>query len=1061
MTVLEKSMHWIRKVLLVLIPALFILSVGVHAASEEGVIDRELLEHIAWRNIGPCNMGGRMTDIEGVPGHPDTLYFGTASSGLWKTTNGAIRSEPIFDEQPVHAIGDIALDPSTPDVIWVGTGEDNPRNTVSSGNGVYRSPDGGKTWMHMGLDESRHISRVIVHPANPDIVYVAAVGNAFAPHEQRGVFKTTDGGETWEKVLYIDDETGASDLEMDPSNPNILYAGMWTFMRQPWTMKSGSEKGGLHKSVDGGRTWTKLTEGLPVLMGRIGVKVAPSRPQIVYMIAESKEATLYRSEDRGETWTKVYKERDIVSRGFYFAEMRVDPQNENRVYAISGGLKVSIDGGRSFESIGGKLHSDHHTLWIDPSNPAVLVNGNDGGIGISRDYGKLWEYVRNIPLGQYYQIDADSEVPFYMVYGGLQDNGSWGLPARSRNRFGISNGELISIGGGDGFYAAVHREEPNRILGDMQGGNIYRFDTRTGQSERISPYPGQLGGAAASEQAYRFDWNAPIFLSPHDPDTVYFGGNVLFRSTDFGTSWDVVSPDLTTDDAEKQASSGGPIYPDNTTAEYHCVIVSISESPLRPGVLWVGSDDTQVQITQDGGETWENVSGNVEGMPADAIISHVEASAATEGRAYVTAERHQLDDFRPYVFKTEDFGETWENITGNLPSEAFVHVFREDSKNPDVLYVGTEIGIYVSITRGESWFPLRMKNLPAAVAVHDILIHPEENDLILGTHGRSIWVLDDIGFLQQATAEALDSPFHLFEPRKTWRYSFWTGDTGGTVWGGDKMFWGPNPDYGALLTYYLKEKPEEDAEIEIQIVDGDGALIRETEGTKEVGFNRVTWDLRHEGPEPRKPREDEDSGGRSRSRGPQAAPGEYTVKLILSEETKTAMVEVAMEPALNVSSADLDVQLETALKLRDWISSLNLVLRDLDGIEEQVKNRQDLVKKASLDESDGVEQSLADLLEKLGEIKKTIVREGEDRYGSSTKLLGKLTGWFSGISRADAAPTRHQLEYFDELEVEHRDVMGKVEDFIHTDVVSLNEKLGQYGLPIIFITESSKTGDAS
>ena len=436
--------------------------------------------------------------------------------------------------------------------------------------------------------------------------------------------------------------------------------------------------------------------------------------------------------------------------------MKVDPKNENRIYAISGALMVSEDAGKTWKSIGGKLHGDHHTLWIDPENPNFLADGNDGGVGLSRDYGALWEYVRNIPMGQYYQIDVDHEVPFYMIYGGLQDNGSWGLPARSRHRFGISNAEIISIGGGDGFFAAVHPEQPDQILSDSQGGNIVRFDRRTGQSQAISPYPGNIIiGAPASEHEYRFDWNAPILVSHHDPDTVFFGGNVLFRSSDFGTSWDVISPDLTTNDAEKLQSSGGPIRPDNTTAEYHCVIIGISESPLTPGLVWVGTDDSQVQVTRDGGESWENVSGNIKGLPDAALISHVEASQASEGRAYVAAELHQLDDFRPFVYKTDDYGKTWENITGDLPSNAYVHVFREDPKNPKVLYAGTESGVFVSLTGGGEWFPLRMKNLPAAVAVHDIIVHPEENDLILGTHGRSIWVLDDVGFLQQLTPEIL------------------------------------------------------------------------------------------------------------------------------------------------------------------------------------------------------------------------------------------------------------------------------------------------------------------
>jgi hypothetical protein len=663
-------------------------------------------------------------------------------------------------------------------------------------------------------------------------------------------------------------------------------------------------------------------------------------------------------------------------------------------------------------------------------------------------------------MGQYYQIDVDHEVPFYMIYGGLQDNGSWGLPARSRHRFGISNDELISIGGGDGFFAAVHPEKPDQILSDSQGGNIVRFDRRTGQSQAISPYPGNIIiGAPASEHEVRFDWNAPILISHHDPDTVYFGGNVLFRSDDFGTSWDVISPDLTTNDAEKIQSSGGPIRPDNTTAEYHCVILGISESPLTPGLVWVGTDDSQVQVTRNGGETWDNVSANIKGLPEAALISHVEASRASEGRAYVAAELHQLDDFRPLVFKTDDYGKTWENITGDLPSNAYVHVFREDPKNPKVLYAGAESGVFVSLSGGGEWFPLRMENLPTAVAVHDIIIHPEENDLILGTHGRSIWVLDDVGFLQQLTSEILQSDLHLFETRKAWRYSYWTGDTGGTVWGGDKNFWGPNPDYGALITYYLKEEPaeeeveaEDEVEIEIEILNDTGAVIREVDGTKERGLNRVAWDLRYQGPESRKPESDEPEQGarRRRTRGPQVVPGEYTIRVKLGETTAEGRVQVALEPALSVSQADLDLQLETALALRDKISSLNLELRSLDSIEGQIKSIEETAKDQVPDD---VKERLDALLEKIETQKSSMFRDPEAGYTSSTRILGKLTGWLSGITRTEAAPTRHQLDYIETFGAEYQEAIDGSRAIVRDDVASLNETLKAHGLPIVYVSQ--------
>ena len=1014
-------------------------------------IDASIFRNVGWRNIGPCNMGGRIADIEGVPGNPDILYFGTASGGLWKTTNGGIINRPLFDQQPVLSIGDLALDPSNPEIIWVGTGEDNPRNSVSFGNGVYKSTDGGESWKHMGLTDTRHISRVLVHPHHPDTVYVAAVGHPFGPNKDRGVFMTLDGGKSWDKVLYLDDETGASDLEMDPSNPNILYAGMWTFMRKPWTFRSGSEKGGLFKSVDGGRTWKKLTSGLPQLVGRIGVKVAPSHPQVVYAIMEAKEGTLYRSEDRGETWLRVYKDWDIVSRGFYYAEMRVDPKNENRVYAISSSLRLSIDGGRTFRSIARNLHVDHHTLWIDPTNPSFLVDGNDGGVGISRDGGENWEYLRNMPLGQYYQITADNQVPFYMVYGGLQDNGSWGIKARSRNSLGISNDELISIGGGDGFFTAVHPLKPYLILNDIQGGSLSRFDTRTGNSQSVTPYPLSSSGGPAGDAEFRFDWGAPIVLSPHDPQTVYFGGNVLFQSTDFGKSWKIISPDLTTNDKEKQKNSGGPVLNDNTTAEFHCVILDISESPLKPGVIWAGTDDTQVQVTQDGGGTWTNLTRNISGLPAEAIISDVEASLTAAAAAYVTADRHQLDDFRPYVFKTEDYGKTWRNITGDLPAAAYVHVLKEDPKNPKVLLVGTEIGIFISFSAGSQWIPLKMKNMPEAVSVHDLLVHPEENDLLVGTHGRSLWILDDIGFLQQMSQDVLNADLTLFSPRKAWRHAFWSGDSGGTVVGGDQRYWGPNPDYGALLTYFLKDVPDDKTPVKIRIMDARGNPVREINGTKLPGINRVAWDLRYEGPKPRTLDGEPSRGRGSRASGPQAVPGEYSVELRVGDKPAVQKVEVILDPALDVSRADLEAQLAASLKLRDRISSLNLSLRQVDFVEQQAKYLQEMSRQKIADVPPEVKQALDGILEKIGSLKASILRQGVSSYDAPGRLYERLTGLYSSIEEGNAAPTPHQLEYLQKLEADEQRAIQDMAKIVQQDVPALNQILLKNNWPTVLI----------
>ena len=975
------------------IPVVLLLISSIAPASQSGdwTVDPSLLEGVEWRSIGPCNMGGRMTDIEGVPGNHKIIYFGYASSGLWKTTNGGTTATPLFDEQPVHAIGDLAVAPWNPDVVWVGTGEDNPRNTASFGNGVYRTLDGGQSWKHMGLDETRHIPRVLIHPTNPDIVWVAALGHEFGPNEERGVFMTADGGQTWDKVLYIDEETGASDLEIDPSNPNILYAGMWTFMRNPWSMRSGSEKGGLFKSVDGGRTWKKLTEGLPTMIGKIGVKVARSKPNVVYVLMESIDNTLFRSEDRGETWTRAHSKWGILGRGFYSTEMRIDPKNENRVYTLDGGVHVSIDGGKTFGNIETRTHGDFRTLYIDPTDPDFFIVGNDGGFGLSRDGGKNFDYVRSWPLGQVYQLTADNQVPFYKVYAGYQDNGTWGGPVRSRLRYGISNADWFRIGPGDGSHIVIHPDKPYWILSDSQGGNIERFDTRTGQSQRVSPYPGDIViGAPAADHDFRFDWGAPIIPSPHDDQTVYFGGNVLFKTDDFGTTWEQISPDLTTNDPEKQQSSGGPITFDNTTAEFHCVILDISESTLQKGLIWVGTDDTQIQLTRDGGENWENLTANVAGLPDGAIISHLEASLTDPATAYMTADKHMLDDYNPYVFKTEDYGKTWENITGNLPPMAYVHVFRQDPKNPDVFYVGTEIGIFASTTGGNQWFPLRM-NLPRVVAVHDIRIHPLENDLILGTHGRSIWMLDDVGFLQQMSAEVVDSEVHLFDLRKTWRYTPWN-TSGSADLGGHGEFWGPNPDFGSLITYYLKTAPEDDSAVKIEVLDGQGNVIRTMKGTQDAGVNRVAWNLRHDGPAPleRDVRASWDTSGRPG--GPLVVPGMYTVRLTVGDETLSKAVEVALDPDLDVSRADLESQLAASLRVRDLMSTLHVAIQTLDGLEQQTKNLQETIRQGLEEVPEDVTPSLDGLLQKIDGHRKTIVRREVPTYGTGNQTARQTSG---------------------------------------------------------------------
>jgi photosystem II stability/assembly factor-like uncharacterized protein len=1015
--------------------------------AQDGAADAKWFERLEWRSIGPANMGGRTADVEGVPGNPNVVYAATASGGLWKTTNGGITWSAIFERQGTLSIGDIALAPANPDIIWVGTGEANTRNSVSFGDGVYRSNDAGKTWQHMGLKDSERVSRIVIHPTNPDIVYVGALGHAFGPNQERGVFMTTDGGKTWQKTLFIDQQHGVADLDIDAANPNILYAAMWSFERKPWTFRSGSEQGGVFKSIDGGRTWNKLTEGLPKLMGRIGVKVAPSNPNVVYVIAEAKEGTLYRSDDRGETFRQVSRQANIVSRGFYYTDLRVDPANENRVYAVASTLYVSIDGGRTFRSITGRTHIDYHALWIDPKDPRRMWQGQDGGIAVSYDQGERWEYVNNIPLGQFYHVHADNRQPFYYLSGGLQDNGSWTGPSRTREPAGILNDDWRMVSFGDGFQTISHPDNPELYLSESQGGSIMLTDFRNREQQSVSPFAAGSGGGAAKEMKYRFHWNAPIHPSPHDKNTVLFGGNVVFKTTDFGKSWQAISPDLTTNDPEKQKDAGGPIAIENTTAEYHCTIISLAESPARAGVIWAGTDDGNLQLTTDGGKTWTNLIKNVQGLAPNSPVSHVEPSRVNAETAYASFDRHMLDDFRPYVFKTTDGGRRWANISGNLPEKAYVLVVREDPRNPNLIYAGTELGLFASYNGGASWVSLGLKNLPA-VSVHDIIIHPRENDLILGTHGRSLWVFDDATAIQQMSPTVAAADAHLFDMRPALRFT-----TRFTRYGiGDKVFAGPNPPYGALVTYYLKSKPDDKTAVKIQVLDGGGKVIRElTDVPKEAGLNRTAWDLRYGGPRVRRPPSAEETQFTGGPRGPQVLPGTYTIKLMVGDKSFDKRVEVRMDPTVTVSNADLQAQHDATLKLRDMQSASSDALRALDSVKEQIEQIQKTVKDRMPDAPQELTRALADHAKQVDEILGKLARPRQEELGVSggRQVNEQLSGLFFAIDGVNAAPTPYQREYLTEVQAEFQSRMNDVNAFISQAIPRLNETLRRHNAPTV------------
>lgn len=1004
-------------------------------------------ERLEWRSIGPALMGGRVADVEGVAGDANIVYVATASGGLWKTTNAGFTWKPIFERQGTLSIGDIAIQPGNSDVIWVGTGESNTRNSVSFGDGVYKSNDGGKTWKHVGLKETEHVSAIVINPQNPDIVYVGAVGHAFAPNEERGVFMTTDGGKTWARTLYLDKEHGCSDLEIDPTNPNILYAGMWSFERKPWTFRSGSDKGGVFKSIDSGRTWTKLTNGLPRQLGRIGVRVAPSNPNVVYAIVEAKEGTLYRSDDRGETWKLASKQASIVSRGFYYARVRVDPTNENHVFAVASTLFSSIDGGKTFRSITGRTHIDYHALWLDPKNPKRIWVGEDGGFAVSNDGGETWDPMYNIPIGQFYHVSADNRQPFYYLMGGLQDNGAWTGPSRTREPAGILNDDWRMVSFGDGFHVINNSDSPDLYISESQGGSIMRTDMRTREQQDVNPWGRSSGGGPALGEKYRFNWNTPIVLSPHDKNTLYFAGNVVFKSTDFGKTWEKISPDLTTNDPEKQKDAGGPVAVENSTAEYYETIISLAESPVQKGLIWAGTDDGNLQVSTDDGKNWNNVVRNVPGLAANSPVAAIELSRTSDKVAYVAFDRHMFDDFRPYIFKTTDGGRTWKSIAGNLPAANYLHVVREDPKNPKLIYAGTELGLFASYDGGNNWISLGLKNLPN-VAVDDILVHQRENDLILATHGRSYMIFDDATPIQQMTAEIQNSNAHLFPIRSAVRFS-----SRFTRYGiGEKVFAGPNPSYGALITYYLKDKLDDKMSFKIEVLGEGGKVIRELQKpAKEKGLNRVAWDLRFTGSEQRRPPSEEETAFGGGPRGPQVTPGTYTVRVTIGEKTYDQPVEVRLDPRLTVPIDELRRERDLLLQIRDMQNAANTALRYLDSVKEQLKHTETTLKGLNKEPDKDLLKALTDYQKQVDDVAGRMARSGEQSLGlpGGSRVLERLGGLFGGIDGFNGEPTAGQRDYFKELEPEFRDRMNELNKFISDTIPVWNDKLRAWNAPTL------------
>ena len=965
--------------------------------------DPELFSGLKARSIGPANMSGRIGAIDAVASNPNIIYVGAATGGLWKSEDGGITWNPLMDDQPVSSIGAITINQYNPNIVWVGTGEAAPRNSVGVGRGVYLTLDGGKTWRLLGLEKTEKISKILLDPDDPDVAYVGALGTTWGENPERGVFKTSDGGETWEKILYMDAKTGVADMAMAPGNPNKIIAAMWEHRRWPWFFKSGGPGSGIYITENGGKDWKKLSdkEGLPNgELGRIGVAFSTNKPNIVYALVEATKNALYRSTDGGHTWQMVNNESNVNSRPFYYCRLWVNPVNENIVYILHSQILVSEDGGKSFQTLASFMqsHSDYHAFWAHP-NGEMLVVGNDGGVVISYNRGQSWRFVTNLPFGQFYHVSFDMQTPYH-VYGGLQDNGSWMGPGYVLKERAIYSYLWKTVGGGDGFDTEPDPEVPGAGYGMSQGGNLYYFDTNLGTSRSIVP--------TESDVKHRYNWNAGFAVDPFHPATIYLGSQFVHRSPDKGQTWEIISPDLTTNDPEKQrqAESGG-LTLDVTNAENHCTILCIAPSPVQEGVIWVGTDDGNVQLTKDSGETWELVSkeltsGKKDMVPPASWVPHVEASKFDAATAYVVFDDHRRSNWTTYVYVTRDFGKTW-NSLASPEIDGFVHVIEEDFVNKNLLFLGTEFGLYVSFNSGQNWMKW-IQGIPT-VPVRDIALHPRENDLIVGTHGRAIYIVDDISPLREISDDIVKQKLHLFNVPEA--YQFQQGRLSSYQSPGDTEYMGENKAIGAAITYYLipserKEEEKEDEEmdqrrqqmmermrqmgvsrfrgmgmmgsgssrVQITIEDSSGKMISRLNGTENKGINRVYWNFREQ-------TEEDDSSSRRMSffrfgGGLTALPGEYTVKIKYDEEEVSRKLLVEFDPRIDVDMNVLKANYEAGKKAQKLSDAINSASRQIDETRNSIKtildharqNRdpknRDLMKTAR-----GLDKKLEDLAETL------------------------------------------------------------------------------------------------
>lgn len=1023
------------------IPFIFILSfAGLTSAQTPAKFDSETISGLGARNIGSAAMSGRIAAIDGVwEGQRLTVFVGSASGGVWKSVNGGTTYKPVFDKQAVQSIGALRIDPKNPKVIWVGTGESWTRNSVSVGDGIYKSTDGGETWTNMGLRESERIAKILIDPNSTNTVYACVPGKLWSDSDERGLYKTTDGGKNWTKVLKgANASTGCSMASMDSKDSQTIYAGMWDFRRKGWTFRSGGEDeqafsgSGLFKSTDGGKTWTALDEksanGLPAKpWGRIAVAVAPSKPSVVYAFIEAviPKNGLYRSDDGGKTWKALDRSQNMIWRPFYFANLIVDPRDDNKLYKAGGSLIASNDGGRSFSNISGGAHGDFHDVWIDPGNTDHLITGDDGGLWYSYDGGNRWWKGDNLPVSQFYHVSVDNDRPYH-VYGGLQDNSSW--VGDSAYPGGITNSRWENMYGGDGFWMFVDPSDTDYIYAESQGGYIGRVNRRTHETRGIQPLPGYKEGKL------RFNWNTPIHVTAKG--TVYIGAQFLFRTTDHGQTWQRISPDLTTNDPEKQKQEqSGGVSVDNSSAEMHTTIYTICESPKNPNLIWVGTDDGNVQVTRDGGRTWKNVTGNLKGLPKNAWVSSIDAGHFDEGTAYASFDTHMLGDLRPYVYKTTDFGETWTQLIGPAGNvRGYAHVVKEDLVNKDLVFAGTEFGLWISLDGGRAWAQYSGGDFPN-VAVRDLAIHPRDRDLIIATHGRGIWIIDDITPLRSLTPGTLSKEAAFIDARETVQrlpgFGGWSN--------GDAAFAGGNPTDEAVITYY-QQKRHIFGDLKIEILDSAGKVVATVPSSKRRGLNRATWSMRM--PPPKVPTAA--VAAFAASSGPRVMPGTYTVRMTKDKNVYTTKLDVRLDPRAKFGLADRQANFDLSMKVYRLLGDMTFDVDRINGVRLALEAR------AAKLGADPLGARLHQAATQVDELRKKIVatKEGGAITGEE-RLREFLTSLYGDLVSYEGRPSQTQVERTEAIRRELADVRSDFDSWIAKELPGINSALAAKQLPPI------------